>query len=382
MKKTLCMLLAVLLLLGCFAACGGETGPSAAPSTAPSAAPEGDPSAAPEGDPSEAPEGDPFADMEEITLIYSTTRNDAADQANLDWLDVITEATGGKVVFDRYMSNSLVSSTRDIPDAVTSGICDISVLNINNYPNMFPLNYNLVAMPFAGITNESRLDVMDYMYANYPELEEEFTSQGFKILAWSITNANNLGVQLGKEYTSIEDIVNVKINGSTDVEMGMLGDAGAVPVTVAFPEVYQSLEKSVIAGFTNHSGPAMNTGWSDHIDNWVEMGEGKGICNNLVVWVMSLERWDALPDAVKEVFESTVEERDAGELQIQLDSDIKLKEKMESEGKYWVTLNDEQVAEWQAIAEPYAEEIMSEMEAAHPGFTAMYEDFLAQIATY
>lgn len=54
MKKLLCIVLAAMMLIGCFAACGGETEPSTAPSTAP----ESEPSAAPEGEPSTAPEGE------------------------------------------------------------------------------------------------------------------------------------------------------------------------------------------------------------------------------------------------------------------------------------------------------------------------------------
>ena len=382
MKKTLCMLLAALLLLGCFAACGGETQPSAAPSTAPSTAPSGEPSAEPSGEPSTAPEGDPFADMDEITLIYSSTKNEMADVAQLEYLDAITEASGGKVVFDKYLSNSLISSTRDIPDGVASGIADIATLNINNYTGLFPLNHNIISIPFTGVTDAARLDVMNYMYDKYPELEQEFTDAGLKLLGWSTTNASNLGVKLGKEYTSIADIKNVKITGASETEIDIMAAAGAVPVTVAFPEIYQSLEKNVINGFVNHSAPAFSMSFHEHIDNWVVFGENSGMDTNLVAVCMGLDKWNELPEAVQNLFLEFEPQRAQKELETQMGFDVSLKETLEAEGKYYVVLNEEQLAEWEPIVEPIKDQIIVDMEASHPGFAAMYEDFCAQLETY
>lgn len=378
MKKTLCAILAVLMLVGCLAACGGNPTPSAAPSTQPSQAP----SAAPFAEPSGAPEADPFADMDEIQLIYSSTKNEKADAAQLAYLDAITEASGGKVQFDVYLSNSLISSTRDIPDGVASGIADIATLNINNYTGLFPLNHNVISIPLTGVTDAARLDVMNYMYDKYPELEQEFTDAGLKLLGWSTTNASNLGVKLGKEYTSIADIKNVKITGASETEMDILADAGAVPVTIAFPEIYQSLEKNVISGFMNHSAPAFSMSFYEHIDNWVVFGEGSGIDTNLVAVCMGLDKWNSLPAEVQALFEQFEPDRAAAELQTQLSFDKMLKEKMQEDGKHYVVLTEEQIAEWEPFVQPIKDQIISDMEASHPGFEAMYEDFCAQLETY
>ena len=179
-----------------------------------------------------------FADLEEMTLVYSSTKNDKADAAQLAYLEAITAATEGKVKWDVYLSNSLITNTRDIPEGIATGIADVATLNINNYTGAFPLNYNILSIPFTGITDDCRLDIMNYMYDKYPELEQEFTDNGLKLIGWSLTNSNNLGVKLGKEYTGIADLKNVDITGSSGDEAEILAAAGAVPVTVAFPEIY------------------------------------------------------------------------------------------------------------------------------------------------
>ena len=368
MKKRCLVCLSALLLVLC-AACG-DSQPSAEP-PAPSSAPEVQQS--PDGEILQ-PEDDPFADMEEITLVYNSTRNQNSDTPQIQWLESITEASGGKVQFDMYMSNSLVTNTRDLPEAVRSGICDITVLNLSGYSNLFPLNYNLFSIPFSGITNDVRADLPGYMYEKYPALEQEFTDQGFKLLGYNITNASNIGVKLGREYTGIEDLVGMKIISSTNTEMAFIQDIGAVPTSISFPEMYQSLEKNVANGFLNHSGPAYYNAFHENIDNWLELGVDSGYGYNLVCWVMRLETWEALPDTVKALFEETEPARAQAELATQVETDQLLRETLAAEGKYWVTIEGEDLEAYQAVMEPIVEQALAELENNYPGFTEMYRD--------
>ena len=387
MKKILCVFLVALLMVGCLAGCGdqapaGNNTPAENNPPAGNNPPAENNTPAENNPPAENPDADPFAGMDEIEMIYISTRNEVADVAHTEWLDSITENTGGKVTFEKYLNSSLVNNTRDIPDALLSGIADIAQLNINNYPGMFPQNFNIFSIPFTGITEDCRLDVIDYMYDKYPQLEEEFTKNGLKLIGWNLTNSNNLGVKLGKEYTSIADIKNVKITGSSEPEVDILAAAGAVPVTVIFPEIYQSLEKNVINGFTNQSAPVFAMSFYDHIDNWVVFGENSGLLTNSVAICMSLEKWNSLPDAVKAVFEEAEPERAAKETATQQGFDAMLKKTLEESGKYYVVLNDEQLDEWRPFVQPTVDRILSEMEASYPGFGDMYADLCDYVANY
>lgn len=323
-----------------------------------------------------------FADLEEMTLVYSSTKNEKADAAQLAYLEAITTATEGKVKWDVYLSNSLITNTRDIPEGIATGIADVATLNINNYTGAFPLNYNILSIPFTGITDECRLDIMNYMYDKYPELEQEFTDNGLKLIGWSLTNSNNLGVKLGKEYTGIADLKNVDITGSSGDEAEILAAAGAVPVTVAFPEIYQSLEKNVIKGFVNHSAPAFSMSFHEHIDNWVVFGEDSGICVNLVAVVMGLEKWNSLPAIVQDAILAAEPARAEAEAATQRNFDAMLKKTMTDAGKYVVVLDEAQLAEWQPVVQPTVDRILADMEAAHPGFGAMYADLKDYVANY
>ena len=361
MKKFLALILAVAMMFA-LVACGEK-------------APAADDGAADAGPAT-------FAELEEMTLVYSSTKNDKADAAQLAYLEAITAATEGKVKWDVYLSNSLITTPRDIPEGIATGIADIALLNINNYTGAFPLNYNILSIPFTGITDDCRLDIMNYMYDKYPELEQEFTDNGLKLIGWSLTNSNNLGVKLGKEYTGIADLKNVDITGSSGDEAEILAAAGAVPVTVAFPEIYQSLEKNVIKGFVNHSAPAFSMSFHEHIDNWVVFGEDSGICVNLVAVVMGLEKWNSLPAIVQEAILAAEPARAEAEAATQRNFDNMLKKTMTDAGKYVVVLDEAQLAEWQPVVQPTVDRILADMEASHPGFGAMYADLKDYVANY
>lgn len=361
MKKILALLLALTMVFA-LVACG-EKAPAA-------------------DDAGEADVEVTFADLEEIRLVYSSTKNEKADGAQLAYLEAITAATEGKVQWDVYLSNSLIPSTRDIPEGIATGIADVATLNINNYTGAFPLNYNILSIPFTGITDDCRLDIMNYMYDKYPELEQEFTDNGLKLIGWSLTNSNNMGLKLGKEYTSVADIKNMDITGSSGDDAEILAAAGAVPVTVAFPEIYQSLEKNVIKGFINHSAPAFSMSFHEHIDNWVVFGEGSGMYVNLVAVVMGLDKWNSLPAIVQEAILAAEPARAEGEAATQRNFDAMLKKTLEENGKYYVVLNDEQLAEWMPFVQPTIDRLLSDMEASHPGFGAMYADLKDYVANY
>lgn len=377
MKKLLALSLALVMVFALVACGNGQTTGTPSTPTSPSS-----PSGSGTSATTPPADDDPFADMKEITLIYSSTKNEKADAAQLAYLENITNATGGKVKWDVYLSNSLITSTRDIPEGVSGGIADVATLNINNYTSIFPLNYNVLSTPFTGVTDACRLDIMTYMYDKYPELDQEFTNAGLKRIGWSLTNSNNMGVKLGKAYSSIADVKNIKITGSSEVVIDILAAAGAVPVTVAFPEIYQSLEKNVINGFVNHSAPAFAMSFHEHIDNWIVFGEGSGICVDLVAVVMGLDKWNSLPAAVQEVFLAAEPERAVAEAGTQRNFDNMLKKTVQEAGKHYVVLDEQQLAEWMPFVQPVVNQILKDMEASHPGFGAMYDDLCDYVANY
>lgn len=74
--------------------------------------------------------------------------------------------------------------------------------------------------------------------------------------------------------------------------------------------------------------------------------------------------------------------RAEAEAATQRNFDAMLKKTMTDAGKYVVVLDEAQLAEWQPVVQPTVDRILADMEAAHPGFGAMYEDLCNYVANY
>ena len=96
-------------------------------------------------------------------------------------------------------------------------------------------------------------------------------------------------------------------------------------------------KEEIIADTTS----AYYNAFHENIDNWLELGVDSGYGYNLVCWVMRLETWEALPDTVKALFEETEPARAQAELATQVETDQLLRETLAAEGKYWVTIEGE-----------------------------------------
>ncbi len=314
-----------------------------------------------------------------VTIVYSANRNENADKATLDYMAAITEASGGAVTFDINLNSSIIANANDVPESLTVGIADMSLLNINNFPGLFPQLYTLVTMPMLSYSPEARMHVYDEMFAEHPELDAEIEAAGLKRLGWTIAGSEGLIIKLGKEYQSIEDLKGMKVWAVSDAVSNMLLDIGAIPTTVAFTDAYTSLEKSVINGAVNAPAAVFAMSWQNCCDNWVPINTATGVS----FIVMSLDKWNSLPENVQKLFEDFEFERRQGEVNVQ-DGLLGLLKKDYAENGKWAIdeLNEEQKAEWAEVAAPYIDSIIEEVAKDYPDFPALYEDLLAKKAAY
>ena len=316
---------------------------------------------------------------EPVNIIYSANRNENADKATLDYMAAITEASGGAVTFDINLNSSLIANANDVPESLTVGIADMSLLTINNFPGLFPLLYGLVTMPMLTYSPEAKMQIYDDMFAAHPELDAEIEAAGLKRLGWTIAGSEGMIIKLGKEYQTIDDLKGKKIWAASDIVSNMLVDIGAIPTTVAFTDAYTSLEKSVIDGAINAPAAVAAMGWHNVCDNWVPIGTATGVS----FFVMSLDKWNSLPENVQQLFVEFEPERRQGEMNVQ-GGLLGLIMKDYSENGKWAAeqLTDEQKAEWDAVAAPYIASVVEDMASEYPEFPALYEDLLARNAEY
>ena len=252
MKKTLCVVLALVMLLGVLAACGGETTPSAAPSAAPSTAPESEPSAEPSGEPSAEPGGDELVyDGPEIE--YTVNLNSSEDQAVIytDVFERISARTGGKVTFIYYYSGSLLSASEAL-DGLGAGMCDFSDVTLTNFPDQFPYTQQVISYPFLEFHsfNMAAEIINDVIYDNelmMAEFEANNIYPMFLLGVWgtSMVMADDV------EITTPDTVAGMKLVTSDPIFSKFLTDIGATPVNQPPTEYFSCLSNGVADGIVN-----------------------------------------------------------------------------------------------------------------------------------
>ncbi len=218
-KKTLALVLALVLCVSLFAACGGGGGSSA---------------------------GGKKDDGKVYRLSLSFHDSSQAHKTVFlqKWADEIKEATNGRVEITVYAGGTLASMT-DALDAVKQRTCDMAMCYTNIFAGQFPLT-DVVSLPMTGIETAEQAtnvlwDLMDYS----PELQKELSN--YKVMCL-FTNANNI-ICSTKPVHNLDEIKGLKVRVSAGTPADMAVAWGATPMTFAPSDIFQSVEKGVIDAY-------------------------------------------------------------------------------------------------------------------------------------
>lgn len=230
-KKILALVLALVLCVSLFAACGGDknTGKPDGPSNTQSG-----------GDSGKKDDGKVYR----LSLSFHDSSQAHKTVFLQKWADEIKEATNGRVEITVYAGGTLASMT-DALDAVKQRTCDIAMCYTNIFAGQFPLT-DVVSLPMTGINNSEQAtnvlwDLMDYSEALRDELKN------FKVIG-VFTNANNI-ICSTKPVHDQSEIKGLKVRVSAGTPADMAVAWGATPMTFAPSDIFQSVEKGVIDAY-------------------------------------------------------------------------------------------------------------------------------------
>ncbi len=387
MKKKIALLLASVMVMGALAACGGEgrdTPASNDKNQTEDQAPAGDEDPAGEEKPAEgqpqAPAGDVnWDDIEPIELIVSSTKTEAADAALVAFTDRITERTQGKVTFSFFWGGSLVKAN-EVVDALQVGTCDLAQVNYSNFENLFPMNCNVLAVPFMGMTTGTT-EVYEQLLAAHPELQAELDNNGVHLCGYSMTAPYNLYMDSDAEIRKPEDLSGKKVICLQMNVMEFLTSVSCAPVQAAFSDFFTSIQGGVADGIITHGGVVNMQGITDEISQEIIFGENSGLYMETVAYCMGKDKWDSLPAEVQQVFVEEAEQFHLDDQAVQNGHDAIQRKAAEDAGHNYYVLTEEEVKVWKDAMDPFIQDKLDEI-GALPGcekFREIYEDALSMI---
>lgn len=237
MKRTLALLLAVVMMASLFAGCGKtEPAPTEAPKATEAQA------AATEAVETEA--ADPYADMEPVTFNIATSYKDGSDYITTlqAACDTITEKTNGKINFTIYTSNQL-GSVADCTEMMLNGanvMVGLGMANLSSY------------------VKEAAIPGYPYVVNNYEELSNLFNSNWWEeikarlisewnmvpVMCFSVGYRNAIGSVPVKTAEDIKG--NIFRIGLGTVGQDFVTACGGTPTTTsAFSECYSALQTNM-----------------------------------------------------------------------------------------------------------------------------------------
>lgn len=216
LKKTLALILALVLCLSLFAACGGNGGGSA------------------------KDDGKVYR----LSLSFHDSSQAVKTQFVQKWADEVKEATNGRVEITVYAGGTLASA-QDALDAVKQRTCDMAICFTSFFPGQFPMT-EVVSLPMTGIDNAVQAtNVLWDLWEESEALQNELAN--YKVLML-YSNPNNIIGTTTPVYTA-DDMKGLKLRVSSGTPSDMSVAWGATPMSISSSEIYQSVEKGVLDGY-------------------------------------------------------------------------------------------------------------------------------------
>ncbi|OUZ12107.1 ABC transporter substrate-binding protein [Aeromicrobium sp. PE09-221] len=185
---------------------------------------------------------------DEYVLHYSTYSNPTSDQSKTvqRWAEDVEELTDGGVTVKFHYSESLVDADESV-QATLDGRVDLAQVG-SLYAASDLSMYTAVELPFESSNPEAHMAAIQRLYEENETFREDFERQGVRLLfPLPIGNAV-LGTTQPVE--SVDDLRGRSIRAG-----GLLSEVmaatGVNPVAMTATDVYESMERGVVGGYTS-----------------------------------------------------------------------------------------------------------------------------------
>jgi TRAP-type transport system periplasmic protein len=173
-------------------------------------------------------------------------------------------------------------------DAVRVGAVEMQFSNIGMFQGMDP-RLGLLETPFLWESERAAEESIKLMTPLFDKVMQEKFNQ--KLLGMVTTGG--LGIWSQKQVKTLDDLKGMLMASVSPATSTMLKTLGASPVTIMFPDIYESLSKKIVNGsaqsghggnvfqffdsckfYTASFGMASPAGWTINLDVWKKMPAG------------------------------------------------------------------------------------------------------------
>ncbi|MCG6911442.1 MAG: TRAP transporter substrate-binding protein DctP [Deltaproteobacteria bacterium] len=220
--------------------------------------------------------------------------------ANL-WIKRIEQETNGRVKIKPFWAGALYKP-RESALELAKGVADIGDFSGAYAPKGFDFEKSM-RMVFYGV-NDRRMARRVYheVNAKFPQLEQEFTDAGIKVMAYASIPPYQL--QLAKRpIRKASDFKGMTIKASGDLAK-VASALGGEGIVMPMSESYTALQKTTIDGVFAPYETLKSFRFAEVVKYALELNIASAPAGH---WGFCLKSWNKLPKDIQKVFEDNVE---------------------------------------------------------------------------
>lgn len=240
-----------------------------------------------------------FEDVDPIQLYtQSPAPKDSATGVPVEkYLDRITEWSGGKITFDVAYSNA-VAPPAEIDNALMDGRLDLGHVIPQYEPSEYPATAALIDSSFVSLQTPVLGPLQSNAWANEvafetPELVAEYEDKGMKLLLPAYNSGSN-GLFCATERRDLASTRGAQVTASGLSINAEVAALGATPVSIAYTELFEALERGIADCSVTSFTVGMLGGFLGQTPQVVIDPEA-GVAVGWGGIAMSAEAWEELP---------------------------------------------------------------------------------------
>ena len=367
MKKTLALVVSLLLVAALLIGCGGNTSTQDDTASA-------DTSSAADSSSDDTSSADSGSTDDTVYKLTVQTHDPATSATGLfleDWASRVEEASGGRIDLEIYHGGTL-GSPKDTYDLVMNGTCDIGFGLVSYFPGVFTAS-EAISLPLIDLPNASvASNVFWHLYSDYDFLKDEYADAHVLLL---FANCQSPISTKGTKIETVDQISGMNIRGNSGPPTSFITNLGAAPVSVSIGEVYTAIDNNTI--------DAVITDWhaisSFQLYEPLEYYLDANIGVSGYFLLMNQDSFSDLPEDLQQIMDEY-----SGEAcleycgQYWIDAQAAAQESAIADGDEIYSLSDEEQAKLQAVADQTIEEWIASQENGQE----IYDALTSLIAEY
>ncbi len=282
----------------------------------------------------------------DYVLHYTTYSGAESDQSKTvqRWVEEVERRTDGGVRFEMHYAQSLVDAD-EAARATLDGRADIAQVG-SIYAASDLSMFTVVELPFETDNPEVQMRAIERLYAENEEFRGDFERQGLELLFPLPLGIALVG--LDEPADSVDDLRGRSIR-SGGLSSTALLEIGANPVAMTATDIYESMTRGVVSGYTSLALGNLSTfGLSRTTPHVVDPGIGAYASSIVVV---NSELVDAMPEEYQRVLrEASGSAIDHGLEEMGAAAEQACRDLIETDATF-TSLPDEEVEQWKDAAD-------------------------------